>query len=203
MKNHFLNAVLEFCHDRSVAKKMWRELSEYYSSPGRYYHTLDHLDAMLQELLPFQDHFGSWSTVIFALGYHDAIYNPRHNDNEAKSAALARKRLQSIDAPEHLTGKCAQLILATKQHEAGDHETNLFTDADLAILGSDGSTYDSYAKNVRREYSMYPDFLYKPGRRKVLEHFLNMECIFKTEEFAAKFQERARVNLSRELEALL
>lgn len=105
--------------------------------------------------------------------------------------------------PEQVTTKCTQLIVATKKHEAGDHETNLFTDADLAILGSGSSTYDSYAKDVRRGYSMYPNFLYKPGRRKVLQHFLEMERIFKTEEFALKFEERARMNLGREFGASL
>ncbi|HET7178254.1 MAG TPA: hypothetical protein VFI14_00955 [Chryseosolibacter sp.] len=52
---------------------------------------------------------------------------------------------------------------------------------------------------MRREYSMYPDFLYRPGRRKVLQYFLDMERIFKTEEFASKFEKQARGNLEREL----
>lgn len=199
MKDHFINAVLEFRDDTTTAEKMWRELAEYYSSPGRYYHTLDHLASMLKELVSFRDQFEDWSVVVFAIAYHDAIYNPRKDDNEEKSAALALERLQSIDVPEHVITKCTHLILATKKHEPSDHETNLFTDADLAILGSDPSTYDTYVKNVRREYSMYPDILYKPGRRKVLQHFLNMERIFKTEEFASKFEKQARGNLEREL----
>jgi predicted metal-dependent HD superfamily phosphohydrolase len=49
---------------------------------------------------------------------------------------------------------------------------------------------------------MYPDFLYRPGRRKVLQHFLDMERIFKTEEFASKFEKQARVNLGWELRGL-
>jgi predicted metal-dependent HD superfamily phosphohydrolase len=202
MKDHFIDSALEFCRDTQTAEKMWREIAECYSSRGRYYHTLDHLDAMLKEILPFRDQFEDWSVVVFAIAYHDAIYNPRKNDNEEKSAALALERLQSIDVPEHVITKCTHLILATKKHDPADHETNLFTDADLSVLGSDRSTYDLYAKNVRREYSMYPDFLYRPGRRKVLQHFLDMERIFKTEEFAGKFEERARVNLERELKEL-
>jgi predicted metal-dependent HD superfamily phosphohydrolase len=202
MKDHFIDSVLEICRDTPIAEKMWREIVECYSSRGRYYHTPNHLDAMLQSLLPFRDQFEHWSVVVFAIAYHDAIYNPRKNDNEEKSVALALKRLQSIDVPEHVITKCTHLILATKKHDPGDHETNLFTDADLAILGSGPSTYDTYAKNVRREYSMYPDFLYRPGRRKVLRHFLEMERIFKTEEFAEKFEEQARMNLERELRVL-
>src|SRR5690606_25529794 len=130
------------------------------------------------------------------------IYNPRKNNNEERSAARARERWKSIDVPDHLTDKGAQLIHATKKHEASDHETKLLTDADLAILGSDSSTYDAYAKNVRREYSMYPDFLYRPGRKKVLQHFLSMERIFKSDEFATQFEAQARINLARELREL-
>lgn len=203
MKDHFINSVMGFCQGTPTAEKMWREIAEHYSSPGRYYHTLDHLDAMLRELVPFKDHFENWSAVVFAIGYHDAIYNPLNSNNEEKSAAMALARLQGIDVPEEWTNKCTQFILATKKHEAGDHEMNLFTDADLAVLGSDNSTYNSYAKNVRREYSMYPHFLYRPGRKKVLHHFLNMERIFKTDEFAGKFEEQARVNLMRELSGLV
>jgi predicted metal-dependent HD superfamily phosphohydrolase len=42
---------------------------------------------------------------------------------------------------------------------------------------------------------MYPDFLYKPGRRKVLTHFLEMERIFKSDHFYQKYEEQARKNL--------
>ena len=203
IKNHFFEAVLAFCHDTGMADEMWRELEEYYTSPGRHYHTLDHLNSMLKELVPFQNQFSNWSTVVFAVAYHDAIYNPLRNNNEEKSAALAVARLQSIEVPEQLTAKCKQLILATKKHEASDYETNLFTDADLSILGSDSTTYNAYAKNVRQEYSMYPDFLYKPGRKKVLIHFLDMERIFKTDEFAGKFEAQARKNVNDELSKLL
>ena len=80
--------------------------------------------------------------------------------------------------------------------------TNLFTDADLSILGSDSIAYKAYVENVRREYSMYPDFLYKPGRKKVLIHFLSVESIFKTNEFATRFEAQARKNVNDELSKL-
>lgn len=55
---------------------------------------------------------------------------------------------------------------------------------------------------VRKEYSIYPDLLYKPGRKKVLQHFLQMERIFKTQVFYDKYETQSRRNLEKELNQL-
>jgi predicted metal-dependent HD superfamily phosphohydrolase len=94
------------------------------------------------------------------------------------------------------------MILATKEHQRSDDETNLFTDADLSVLGADRETYLLYVQQIRAEYSIYPDILYNPGRKKVLEHFLNMENIFKTNEFRTKYESAARKNLEAEIRLL-
>jgi len=59
-----------------------------------------------------------------------------------------------------------------------------------------------YYKNARKEYAIFPDFVYKPGRKKVLLHFLAMERIFKTDYFFHKFEMQAKQNLQKELEML-
>lgn len=56
----------------------------------------------------------------------------------------------------------------------------------------------NYTKQIRKEYSIYPDFLYKPGRKKVLEHFLQLENIFKTDYFKTKYEVQARKNIESE-----
>ncbi|MGJ4745117.1 hypothetical protein ACQV5M_02045 [Leptospira sp. SA-E8] len=56
-----------------------------------------------------------------------------------------------------------------------------------------------YSKQIREEYDIYPDELYKPGRKKVLEYFLSMDSIFKTKEYREKKEKQARENLSWEL----
>ena len=83
-----------------------------------------------------------------------------------------------------------------------DDDTNYFTDADLSILGSDSDSYLTYTKQIRKEYSYFPDLLYKPGRRKVLEHFLEMGNIFKTKYFQDKFEIQAKINILGELKSL-
>jgi predicted metal-dependent HD superfamily phosphohydrolase len=69
-------------------------------------------------------------------------------------------------------------------------------------LGQPWGEYTQYAKNVRKEYAIYPDLLYNPGRRKVLNHFLSMERIFKTSHFFEKFEATARLNMSKEMEGM-
>jgi predicted metal-dependent HD superfamily phosphohydrolase len=136
---------------------------------------------------------------VFSIVYHDVVYNVLKKDNEEKSAAYAEKKLSALHFPQSETTHCKACILATKSHHLNDdNELNLFIDADLSILGSEQEVYVNYARQIRKEYSIYPDFMYRPGRQKVLSHFLQMKRIFKTDEFFNKYEAQARINLQHE-----
>ena len=185
------------------AENYWLEIEKNYSGSMRYYHTLGHLENLIVRLSEVKHLIADWETILFSVFYHDAVYNVLKHDNEEKSAALAGKRMNEMGIPSAKISKCLSQILATKDHKySNDKDTDLLTDADLSILGSDSETYETYVKNVRKEYSVYPDLLYKPGRKKVLEHFLDMPAIYKTEVFANKYERMAKKNLSRELDLL-
>jgi predicted metal-dependent HD superfamily phosphohydrolase len=95
------------------------------------------------------------------------------------------------------------MILATKVHlETDDQDTNYFIDADLSILGQPWNVYLLYSKQVRQEYSNYPDPVYYEGRRKVLTHFLEMSRIFKTQYFFDHLERQAKENLLKELKSI-
>jgi predicted metal-dependent HD superfamily phosphohydrolase len=95
------------------------------------------------------------------------------------------------------------MIIATNGHEVSQNvDVNYFTDADLSILGAPPAEYEQYTKDVRKEYSIYPDILYKPGRKKVLKHFMEMPTLFKTEFFRNRLESQARSNIAWEMEAL-
>ncbi len=81
-------------------------------------------------------------------------------------------------------------------------DINYLLDADLSVLGKDRETYLVYTQMIRKEYSIYPDFLYKPGRKKVLRHFLELENIFKTEYFRDQYETQAKENIETELRLL-
>ena len=193
-------ALIQPYSNGAVVELYWLEIEKAYSGKKRHYHNLTHLEQLWQQLFPLKSVITDWDTLLFSLFYHDMVYNVRRQDNEEKSAELAKQRLQALPFPPAGIDKCIAQIVATKSHTLSpDLDTNLFTDADLAILGQDWPTYHRYTQQVRREYSIYPDLLYKPGRKKVLQHFLNMEHIFKTAHFFDLYEKVARANLSREI----
>ncbi|KIC95611.1 hypothetical protein [Flavihumibacter solisilvae] len=203
LRETFIALVAKYTDDDRLPNELWTEIEKQYTSKKRHYHTLQHLDNLLAQLTELKHKIQNWETLLFTLYYHDIIYNPLKSDNEEKSGDLAEKRLQQISVSSDTIELCKKQILATKSHlESADNDTNYFTDADLSILGQGWETYSSYYKSVRMEYSMYPDFLYHPGRKKVLHHFLTMDRIFKTDFFYKKFETQAKQNLQKELELL-
>jgi predicted metal-dependent HD superfamily phosphohydrolase len=111
--------------------------------------------------------------------------------------------MNQLQVPAQIIERCKAQILATKTHlEDTTTDTNYFTDADLSILGQPSEVYIVYSQNVRREYSIYPDFIYNQGRKKVLKYFLAMDRIYKTPYFFDKFELQARENVSVELKML-
>lgn len=141
-----------------------------------------------------------YHTVVFAVFYHDAVYNVLKKNNETKSAELAILHLSKMGVPLILQQQCCELIMATRHHGlSSNNDCNYFTDADLSILGSAPAVYQRYVKAIRKEYVFYPDIIYNKGRQKVLNHFLQMKRIFKTDFFADRYEAQARENIGEEL----
>jgi predicted metal-dependent HD superfamily phosphohydrolase len=190
LQDTFSALVKRYCNEKSVTDELWEELHVHYSSKARYYHTLQHLKVILAELSIVKKDIRNWDAILFSLYYHDVIYDASQNNNEERSAQLAEKRMLQITVPKEIILLTQQQILATKSHtKALDKDTNYFTDADLSILGKPCDEYFIYSKNIRKEYSIYADAIYNEGRKKVLQHFISMYRIFKTEYFFEKYEE--------------
>jgi len=70
-----------------------------YAEPHRRYHTVRHLDecfAKFQELRTEADHP---QEIELALWFHDAVYDTRRQDNEARSADWARATVRAANLP--------------------------------------------------------------------------------------------------------
>ncbi|MFC0771936.1 HD domain-containing protein [Terrimonas alba] len=204
MFQHIFNTELAaITSDKDLIENLWEEIKRSYSKPGRYYHSLSHLDNLVSELIPVKDQIADWQTLVFSIAYHDIIYNTVKNDNEEQSAKIAYDRLSKLSIPASQKEKCFNQIMATKRHAiSDDDDTNFFIDADLTILGADYGVYHQYSTMIRKEYKLYPDFVYKSGRQKVLRHFLQMKNIYKTAYFRNKYEMQARKNLTDELKEL-
>lgn len=138
-----------------------------------------------------------------ALWYHDAVYDPRSTDNEARSAAMAQRDLQAARVAPSRIEAIDQLIMATK-HD-GTVETPdaaLLVDIDLSILGRSRDEFEQYDQAIRAEYAWVPEDEYRAGRSAVLERFLARPAIYATTWFRARYEKIARRNLALALEQL-
>ncbi|SFN24199.1 Predicted metal-dependent phosphohydrolase, HD superfamily [Chryseobacterium oleae] len=203
LKEKFTDLCLLFSKDQDLINRFWQEIEKKYSEKGRYYHDLFHLENMFLELETVKEHLKDPVAISFSVFYHDIIYDASSKSNEEKSAWRAAERLQQLGLNSEMISKISSQILATKSHQlSDDSDTNYLLDADLSILGKDFEVYLDYTRKIRKEYSIYPDLLYKPGRRKVLNHFLELESIFKTTDFRDRYEQQARENIAAELQLL-
>lgn len=180
----------------------WATIEAAYA--GRAYHNLNHLEEMLGHFtaLPTDIAPAAPPTFGIALIYHDIVYRAGRKDNEAKSADLAARALRKMGANNKKEQYCRSLIMATKTHAAITEDEALLVDLDLAVLARPAESYDAYARAIRQEFSHFPSFLYRPGRKKALRHFLEKSRIYQTEYFHQRFENAARTNLEREIKAL-
>ncbi|GAA4152867.1 hypothetical protein GCM10022217_08000 [Chryseobacterium ginsenosidimutans] len=203
LKERFLKICLPFTQDQNLIESLWSEIQKKYTERERYYHNLEHLENMFSELDSVKDRISNFSNISFSVFYHDVIYDASSRINEEESSEFAKLRLQKLNLDPDCIGKISEQIIVTKAHQKSiDRDTNYLLDADLSILGKDLETYIDYTKKIRKEYSIYPDLLYKPGRKNVLKHFLALENIFKTEDFQEKYEVQARENIQFEIGGL-
>ncbi|MCG8671719.1 MAG: N-methyl-D-aspartate receptor NMDAR2C subunit [Pseudomonadales bacterium] len=173
----------------------FESIINHYQEPHRYYHNLNHISACLNHLDQFEN-LDSPQDIELAIWFHDVIYDPLAKDNEEKSAEFAIMTLDNLKFDSVRTEKIAHLVILTKHPSAPtNHDEKALLDIDLSILGSEASLYSDYESWIRQEYKSVPNFLYRKGRRKVLQSFLDQPTIYFTDVFKNKYEEQARKNL--------
>jgi predicted metal-dependent HD superfamily phosphohydrolase len=180
---------------------LWVDLEKAYSGKSRNYHNLNHLKEMIELFDEYQNRLKNPDEVLFSIFYHDYIYKATRKDNELKSAEYALSILPNtviLDKQFVFDSICA-----TQAHQQNEIEDiNWLIDFDLKILSTNWEDYQTYCNQIRKEYKIYPNILYKPGRRKALEHFLEQEFIYKTATFRNLFDEDAKGNIKKEITLL-
>lgn len=190
--------------NRRLINRVLLELVNNYSSDTRFYHGLDHIKFMLEAIAPWQNQANNYSAIQLAVWFHDVIYNPNAKDNEEKSAEYAAKVLNRLKISQTTIDAVTRMILNTQHHQAEpeDIDSQILLDADLAILGADESSYQFYAKGIRREYGWLSSEDYRLGRLDVLKKFLQRPRIYFTEPMFQQYEAQARKNMLAEIEAL-
>jgi predicted metal-dependent HD superfamily phosphohydrolase len=185
--------------DPIQAGQAFEAVCRQYTGPGRYYHTLDHIQSVTETVESLGSHARNPNAVRLATWLHDVIYDSKASDNEERSAELAEGLCEKLSIPEgRLVGS---LILKTKTHDGGDDpDAQVLIDADLAILGEREPIYRIYADKIRLEYSWVPEPEYRRGRQEILERFLARPRIF---HFLIHLEGPARRNIAAEIAQLL
>ncbi len=204
IRDIFYSLIRKFTDKEDFVLALWNEIFKYYNSPKRYYHNLNHIYELLIYFADYKDNIINAENLLFAIFYHDIIYDVLRKDNEEKSALLAVKRMGELKIPKRNIDLCYNYILATKNHHVHrlDNDLAYFLDFDMAILGKSSEEYLKYTYQIRKEYTVFPDFMYRKGRKNVLESFLEKERIFISDTFYSLFEQQARENIYNELTSL-
>jgi predicted metal-dependent HD superfamily phosphohydrolase len=172
-----------------------------YDEPHRAYHTARHISACLKLLDQpgVRDVATHVDEVEAALWFHDAVYDTRATDNEAKSAELAREHLGAAGVASPKIDRIADHVRATQSHQSDSPDGRLLIDIDLSILAADDAGFARYQDEIRREYAWVDASAYEAGRRAVLQRFADRPALFATPGLRERFESRARANLRRAL----
>jgi len=185
---------------------------------GRHYHTNVHLFEMFEWLdyllgdLP--------AVVVFAVLFHDVVYDAKSGRNEEDSAEAWRMFFVEVkglagcggdscggEEVDGFADKVYDYIIQTKAHKVLDNSDGVlqaFIDADMAVLGKRWDAYLAYSKLVRLEYAYIPDADFRVGRCNFLKKTVEGGGrIFATETMYGLLEERAKENMGREGEMLL
>jgi predicted metal-dependent HD superfamily phosphohydrolase len=174
------------------------ELLAAWSEPARSYHSLRHLEDCLAQLDAAPASPRTRDLVEVALWFHDARYDSRAGDNEARSAEWASAALPRLGVADDIAREAARLVLVPSRHLPGSDEAGrLLCDIDLSILGRPVEAFDAYARAVRAEYAWVPEAIFRAERARVLEELLRRDPLFHTEAFHRRFEASARANLRR------
>ena len=205
LQEAWMQLISRYTDDLTLCSKCWDTIEASYTSSKRYYHNLNHIAHMLKFAENLKDDIVDYDAFLFAIWYHDIIYNATKKNNELKSAEFAKKHLKLFKIDEKRIENVFFLIKSTQNHDIVLQENSdnaYLLDIDLSILGTSWDGYESYIKQIRQEYAMYPNFLYNKGRVKAMSHFLRRKSIYFTTLFQDKFEQQARQNIEKEIRLL-
>jgi predicted metal-dependent HD superfamily phosphohydrolase len=173
-----------------------------YRQPHRHYHGLRHIHHCLWEFDRLSGMTIDRELVELAIWYHDVVYAPLRGDNETRSVERLRADLGAALPPESLA-RLSAMILATARDGRpipDDEAVSTLLDIDLAVLALAPVEFAAYESAVVAEFAAAPRLVFRYQRKRFLKRLLARE-LFLTEAFHASYEQRARKNLTKLLQA--
>lgn len=160
-------AIGDYIIERLNNLKFPSEVLLKYQEPHRFYHTLSHLFDVITYLKKFESTFDN--ELFLAAVYHDAVYNPKADDNEEQSANLFVKDALKSGLSKQQIKEIETLILDTKHHKPSLDKSKYLIDADLDILNQPLSKLIEYEHQIFKEFQFVDYSVYKPKRIEALK----------------------------------
>jgi pantetheine-phosphate adenylyltransferase len=151
--------------DRLLNLGLHKDILNHYLEPHRFYHTLEHLDDICDQLE--KKGYGDNDALLLATVFHDIIYDPRSPNNEEDSASYFNKVFSGSQA---LKDDVTKIILDTKTHKPQSELSAIFCEADLNILQQPFHRLLEYEQQIFKEFQFVDYSIYKQKRIEVLEN---------------------------------
>ena len=137
--------------------------------------------------------------VELAVWFHDAVYQPGNNSNEADSAAMFRHAAGA--AAPLLVDRVASMILdTTHDHKPTDPNGGFMVDIDLASLGRPWPSFAKDSRLLREEQADVPDTTFFAAQEVFLQKLIERPFLYRTPFFRSRYEQRARANIARALD---
>lgn len=178
-------------------------LLDRWAEPHRSYHDLSHLRGILDGVDALAGFADDPDAVRLAAWYHDAVYAGQ-SDDEENSALLADSDLTDLGVDPAFVAEVGRLVRVTIAHDpaADDHNGQVLSDADLAVLALPPTEYRVNTAKVRAEYGHVSDMDFRVGRSRVIDALLAAPTLFRTPQGRQLWEDAARTNLRAELASL-
>ena len=141
-----------------------KDIINHYREPHRFYHTIDHLDDIYEQL--YLKGLGDNDVLLLATIFHDIIYDPRSGTNEEDSAQYF---VEVFSGSQSVKDEVVEIILDTKTHHPKSELSNIFSQADLNILNQPFEKLLKYEHQIFKEFQFVDYSIYKEKRIEVLK----------------------------------
>ena len=188
-----------------------QELAQAWMEPGRFFHNLEHLKTLLENIDFMAQTARNPDALRLAAWFHgvrfdvsaQAVAQAKDGLDIHAGALKAQGVLTSLEMPQPQVQRVVGLIESLEGHrgDPDDIDAQVLSDADLSILAADPEDYLDYMCQLRREYSAYDDAEFVSARSQVVSALLARRQLFWTHA-ASAWEELARENLRAELERL-